>query len=184
MPDLPEPPIESPLVVALMGLPGAGKSTLARALASALPLRIVDRDAIRAALFPRCGYTPTERRASARAVLLALEVNLALGHGCVVDGMTFSRRRERERVAELAARLGARCVPLLLELPPALAEARVAADTDHSAGDRDVALVRRVAARFEPVDAGVPRLDAAVPADALVHQALALLAASSARPGA
>lgn len=43
-----------PLVVALIGLPGAGKSTVARALEQQLGLRRVCRDAIRHALFPHC----------------------------------------------------------------------------------------------------------------------------------
>ena len=58
-----------PVVIPLVGLPGAGKTTLADALARAFGLRMVSRDLIRDALFPACRYTPTEQRAAFRAVL-------------------------------------------------------------------------------------------------------------------
>jgi predicted kinase len=166
------------VVVALMGLPGAGKSTLARALATEIGARVVDRDAIRAALFPQCSYSPTERRATTRAVLLALEVDCALGHACIVDGMTFARARERERVAEVARRFGHLFVPLWLDVPVAVAQARVAADAGaHPAHDRDPALVERVAARFEAVASDASRLDATQSAAAVASAALAAIRA-------
>ena len=39
------------MIVIMAGLPGTGKSTLARALAQRLPGAVLDKDAIRAALF-------------------------------------------------------------------------------------------------------------------------------------
>ena len=60
------------IVVALMGVPGAGKSTLARTLEREFALRCVCRDAIRAAMFPACEFSYLEKRAAFRAVLLAL----------------------------------------------------------------------------------------------------------------
>src|SRR5687767_9718946 len=78
------------LVIPLIGLPGAGKTTLATALAERLSLRLVSRDAIRAAMFPECRYSMAEKRASFRALLTALEVNCALGASSVLDGMTLA----------------------------------------------------------------------------------------------
>src|SRR4051794_27330675 len=46
-----------PVVVALIGLPGSGKSLVARALEDQLGLRRVDRDTIRHAMFPKCSYS-------------------------------------------------------------------------------------------------------------------------------
>ena len=40
-----------PMVVIMAGLPGSGKSTVARALAERLPATVLDKDVIRAALF-------------------------------------------------------------------------------------------------------------------------------------
>src|SRR6185312_17112682 len=87
-----------PIVVALIGLPGAGKSVVARALEDQLGLRRVCRDAIRQAMFPKCSYSFAEKRAAFRSMLVALEVNCLLGESSVLDGMTFSRRRDLLRV--------------------------------------------------------------------------------------
>ena len=62
-----------------MGLPGAGKSTVACAIEGRLQMRRVCRDAIRAAMFPHYDHSYVEKRAAFRSVLLALEINCALG---------------------------------------------------------------------------------------------------------
>src|SRR6516225_6560857 len=85
-----------PVVVALIGLPGAGKSVVARALTDQLGLRRVCRDTIRHAMFPTCSYSFAEKRAAFRAAMLALEINCMLGESSVIDGVTFSRRRDLE----------------------------------------------------------------------------------------
>jgi predicted kinase len=96
-------------------------------------------------------------------VLLAVEVNLALGESSVVDGMTLSRERDRAKFAELAARAGAGLVTLWLDVPAALARARVAADAgNHLAADRDAALVAAVQERFE-APAGAAWIDGSLP---------------------
>lgn len=161
-------------IVALVGLPGAGKSTVAGHLARALGLRRVCRDAVRAAMFPQCRWTPTEKRAAYRAVLLATEVNLALGCATVVDGMTFSRERDRDKLAALAARLRVPLVLLWLDLPAALARARVDADAGHPAGDRDARLVDVVQERFEAPSAAA-WIDASLPIDAVCAAAEAVV---------
>ena len=155
-----------PLVVALIGLPGAGKSEVARHLAHELGLRIVSRDAVRAAMFPACSYTLAEKRAAFRAVLTALEVNCALRASSVIDGMTFARRADLERVRERCAGYGASVLAIWLDVPPHVARARVARDVargGHPAGDRDAALVDSVQRDFEPPGPDVPAVDAALP---------------------
>lgn len=167
-----------PVVIPLVGLPGAGKSTLADALARAFGLRTVSRDVIRDALFPECRYTPTEQRAAFRAVLLAVEVNCALGVGSVIDGMTFSRQRELVRVAEVAARHGVDTIPLLVSCPPDLARERVARDIElnrHIAADRNPETVNDVLARWEAPPEGTLVIDATLPAAQMCRAALAAI---------
>lgn len=166
-----------PCIVAVMGLPGAGKSTVARAIERELDMRRVCRDAIRAAMFPRCDHSYVEKRAAFRSVLLALEINCALDASSVVDGMTFSRRDDYERVAALAAEHGADILPLLIECTPALARERVANDSAHPAGDRQPALVDEVAARFEAPPEYAVRIDARLPAADMCRLAVAAVAA-------
>lgn len=156
-----------PVVVALIGLPGAGKSVVARALADQLDLRRVDRDAIRHAMFPRCSYTFVEKRASFRAVLLALEVNCMLGESSVIDGCTFSRRADLARVDQVVRQHGHVAVPIFLDCPSDLARERIArdvAENRHLARDRNPDVVGEVLARMEPPPPGALSIDARLPA--------------------
>lgn len=156
-----------PIVVALIGLPGAGKSTLANALGERLDLRIANRDLIARALFPQCSYSIPEKRAAFHALLLAVEVNGALGESTVIDGMTFSSRNDLERVARIAAKYDLIMIPIWLDLPANVAKARISADRHsgryHPADDRTPALVDAVLARFERPLPTVPVIDAMLP---------------------
>lgn len=167
-----------PFVVATMGLPGAGKSVVAKAIEDQLGLRRICRDQIRAAMFPQCRYTYLEKRAANRSVLLALEINCMLGFGSVIDGMTFSRRGDLDRVAEVAAKLGVVTIPLLMECPPELARRRVArdlAENRHVAADRTPETVNDVIARTEPVPEGTLIVDATLPEAEMCNAAIAAI---------
>jgi predicted kinase len=168
------------LVVALMGLPGAGKSTVARALESRLGLRRVCRDEIRRAMFPRCDYSFVEKRAAFRTVLLAIEINCVLGESSVIDGMTFSRRDDYNQVVARADLHGFDVLPLLIDCPPALARERIARDLlqgRHPADDREPELVDIVARRFDPPPAATIRIDAARSMDEVCRLAVAEISA-------
>jgi predicted kinase len=156
-----------PVVVALIGLPGAGKTVVARALEDQLGLRRVCRDAIRHAMFPRCAYSFAEKRAAFRAQLLALEINCMLGESSVLDGVTFTRRRDLMRVGAAIRRYAFTPVPIYLECPPDVARARIAADVAadrHLARDRTPDVVTEVLSRFDAPPPNALVIDARKPA--------------------
>lgn len=170
--------VPKPFVVATMGLPGAGKSVVAKAIEDQLGLRRICRDQIRAAMFPQCRYTYLEKRAAFRSVLLALEINCMLGVGSVIDGMTFSRRSELDRVAEVATKNGIVTIPLLIECPPELARSRVArdlAENRHVAADRTPETVNDVIARRQPAPEGTLIIDATLSEAAMCSAAIAAI---------
>lgn len=175
--DVPHPsaPASWPLVVAPLGLPGAGKSTVARFLQGRLGLRRVDRDAIRAAMFPGESCHRLETGAAGDAAWRALDANCRLGRASVLDGMTLSREADRRRLSAIAARHRFSVLSLYVDCPPAVARARVRADRyagAHPAADRDAALVDEVAGRFDPLPADAVRVDATLPVPALCAAAL------------
>lgn len=156
-----------PVVVALIGLPGAGKTVVARALEDQLGLRRVCRDAIRHAMFPKCSYSFAEKRAAFRSMLLALEINCMLGESTVLDGVTFTRHRDLMRVDSAIHRYGFRPVPIYLECPPDVARARIASDIEHDrhlARDRTPEIVSEVLVRFETPPSSALRIDASLSA--------------------
>ncbi len=158
-----------PVVVALIGLPGAGKSMVAAHLRRKLQLRIVNRDEIRRALFPECSYSQTEKRASVQAAFLAVEVNSALGESTVVDGMTFSKTTDLTTLSELVISYGLAFVPIWLDVEPEMAKARIQADIDagntHLAEDRVPEMIEPILAGFQRPPAAVPVIDAGLPAE-------------------
>jgi predicted kinase len=152
-----------PVVVALIGLPGAGKSVVARAIEDQLGLRRVCRDAIRHAMFPKCSYSFAEKRAAFRSMLLALEINCMLGESSVIDGVTFSRRRDLARVDSVIGRYKFTPIPIFLDCPPQIARDRIAADVAndrHLARDRTPEVVSEVLARFDTPPSSAIVIDA------------------------
>ena len=164
-----------PLVVALIGLPGAGKSVVAAALAAEFGLHRVCRDELRRAMFPMCSYSYAEKRAAFRALLLAVEVNCALGRGSVIDGVTFSRRRDLERLDATLAPYQVTPLALFLDCPPETCRQRVARDLAtgrHLAADRSPELVDEIMARFDPLPASCLHLNANLQESELIAAAM------------
>ena len=88
--------------VLLAGLPGTGKSTLARALAGRLDAAILDKDRVRAALFPGAliDYSASQDQVCMRS-MLAAAVYLTEHrrvHFIFFDGRTFSTQAQRDEV--------------------------------------------------------------------------------------
>jgi predicted kinase len=165
-----------PLVVALIGLPGSGKTVVAQALEAELGLQRICREALRKAMFPHCSYSYAEKSAAFRALLLAVEVNCVLGRGSVIDGVTFSRRRDLERLDSTLAPYRVEPVALFLDCPPQTARFRVAEDLatgKHSMTDRTPELVDEIMAKFDPPPPTCIVLDASQSGAALVAAAIA-----------
>ena len=147
---------EPPCVLAVGGLPGTGKSTLARLLAPELgraPGAVVLRsDEIRKRQhgaapeqrLPQSAYSGPANETVNAALVEQAGLVAAGGHAVVVDA-TFLDPDLRRR---LAARVRARSVPFLgvwLEVPLELLEARIAA-RQGDASDATIAVLRRAAA--------------------------------------
>lgn len=165
------------VAVVLMGLPGSGKSSLLREIRRALPWAVVDRDAIRAAMFPQPVDGRAEKDAANDAVWAALAAYLRFGVSVFVDGMTFASQENRDRASRIAAAAGADYRELWLDVPVAVCQARVAAQPEHPSPERSPALVAEVAARFAPVAAAALRLDGQRPLPALAEDAVRWLCA-------
>jgi predicted kinase len=142
--------------VLFAGLPGTGKSTLARAIAERLGAAVLDKDRVRGALFPGAltDYTAQQDELCMRAMLEAAAylTELERVEYIFFDGRTFSQRSQIEDVLLAAARAGARWRVVYVKCADAVAEERLArSDPSHPAKNRDPALYRRIKQQFEPI---------------------------------
>jgi aminoglycoside phosphotransferase family enzyme/predicted kinase len=174
-------------LVGIGGFSGSGKSTLSRRLAAeigrapgAVHLR---SDIERKTMF---GVGEFERLADAaylpevsgkiyeRLCHLA-EIALAAGQSVIVDAV-HAKPQERDAVAEVAARTGAKFTGLWLEAPIDVLVSRVAA-RNNDASDADAFVVKEQAER--PLGAMTwTRLQAGVPIDALAREAMGIIGAN------
>jgi predicted kinase len=148
--------------VLLAGLPGTGKSTLARAVSARLGGVVLDKDRVREALFPGTltDYTREQDDLCVRAMLDAATYLTARDRAAFIfiDGRTFSKRDQIDEVIGAAERAGAAWRILHVTCSDVVAEARLGRkDLQNPAQNRDVALYRRVKSSFEPI--AYPKLD-------------------------
>lgn len=116
------------LVVALMGLPRSGKTTLANFIKEEADVFFLSRDEIRSALFQPCEFNEEEKSSAYDALKIGLETNLSLDRNCVIDGMTFSKRDQVKEVSQIADRFGAKVIFFHLILPVEIAIERTKKD--------------------------------------------------------
>jgi predicted kinase len=114
--ELPEA-VSRPAFIAVSGLPGTGKSYFCQRLAGRLPLVVLESDALRRVIFPQPGYSPEESARLFRALHLLIERLLKRGISLVLDATNLSERF-RERLYNIADRLGVRLILVRVEAPP------------------------------------------------------------------
>jgi len=147
----------SPLLIAMAGLPGTGKSTLASALAAALPAVVLDKDKLRSGLFPpeRIEYSRAQDDYVFELLLKAAEYNLKRGRHVILDGRTFTRRYQVERVVLFAGEHKTNLKIIECICDEALVLQRLANDRSarvHPAVDRSPELFRKIKKEAEPIE--------------------------------
>jgi adenylylsulfate kinase len=170
------------MIVLMAGLPGTGKSTLARELAVRTGGRVAGKDEIRHALF-----SSEEIEYSSRQDDFCLAVMLETAGYLIdqdrsrfifLDGRTFSRGYQIENVVNAAARLRQDWRILECVCDEDVVRRRLAKDVAvgaHPAENRDFQLYLDVRARFEAIALPKTVIDTGRSLEACVEQALAAL---------
>jgi predicted kinase len=146
----------NPLLIAMAGLPGTGKSTLAAALAAALPTVLLDKDKLRAGLIPadRIEYSRAQDDYVFELLLKAAKFNLDRGRAVILDGRTFTRRYQVDRLQIFAAEFKANLKIIECICPEELALVRLQGDLqtgEHPAGNRTPELYKILKAEIEQI---------------------------------
>jgi adenylylsulfate kinase len=170
------------MIVLMAGLPGTGKSTLARALAERTSGRVLSKDEIRHAIFlpEEIEYSSRQDDFCVRVMLETAGYLLMRDRGRVIflDGRPFSRRYQIENVISAAASLGQPWRILECVCSDATARRRLAADAEggaHVAGNRDYQLYLEVKSRFEAITHPKTVIDTDAPIAGCTEEALRAL---------
>src|SRR6266849_9499488 len=171
------------MIVIMAGLPGTGKSALCRALAKQVGGAVLDKDIIRAALFPpeRIEYSAAQDDFCQSVMLQAAGYLLARDAHAVIffNGRTFSRRYQIDAVIESAQKFGSTFRTIECTCSEETARQRLDRDQaagQHPAANRTFELYRRLKATFEPIPDPKLVVDTDQPLDECVARASEFIA--------
>lgn len=148
------PPETRPVLVILSGLPGSGKSHVARELWQRHAFAVLQIDILRKALFPRPAYTKLEHSRTFAAVHELIERLLSRGISVLYDA-TNLKELHRRVLYDIADRAGARLTIVRVQSPEDVILRRLHArrhgEEESWASDADEEVYEMMRVEAEPI---------------------------------
>jgi len=170
------------MIVLMAGLPGTGKTTLARELARHTEGKIISKDEIRSALF---SHDDVEYSLKQDDFVMEIMLQTAWyllrndpSRKLFFDGRTFSRRYQIDRVLDFARDLDQPWTIIECTCSDESARKRLDVEPDpaHPAHNRTFALYLKVQAHFEPITLSKTVVSTDQPLELCLEQALTAFA--------
>jgi predicted kinase len=172
---------DSSVIIMMAGLPGTGKSTLARELANSIGGCVLGKDEIRAAIFSERDLEFSTAQDDFIMELMLQSARFLLDRNpsrkIFLDGRTFSQRYQIDRVLQFAGDLGQPWRIIECVCFDEIARRRLEEERDpaHPAKNRSFALYLEVKSRFERIEHAKTVIDTDQTLELCVKQAQAAL---------
>lgn len=161
------------MLILVMGLPGTGKTTFARALAGRMGAVHLNSDIVRAEVGKRGAYAPADKEAVYAEMYRRSEIFLQQGRDVIVDS-TFFKKSIREPYFRLAEKYGASLRVIVIRAAEETLKERLAKPRPDS--EADFAVYRKIKAAYEaPESAFLELWSDREPLEEMLGRALAAL---------
>ena len=170
------------MIIAMAGLPGTGKSTLACALSGHLPALVLNKDTVRAALFPppEIEYSNSQDDFVINIILQLTEYYFQKdAERCIIlDGRTFSKKAHVDTLVSYSQQYHREVHFIYCTCSDEVARKRIERDLcsgNHPASDRDFALYLRLKADADSLQLPHLRVNTDQPLEDCLQQCLEYL---------
>jgi predicted kinase len=168
------------MIVIMAGLPGAGKTTLARAMAAATSGVALNKDEIRSTLFPPGDVEYSSEQDDLCMKLLLEAAGFLLNRNparvVLIDGRPFSKSAQLQQVLDVADRLKQEWRILECVCSEGSARGRLEASGDeHPAANRNYELYLRLRSNWQEITTAKTVIDTERPLEECLVSALSAL---------
>ncbi len=137
------------MLILVCGLPGTGKTTIAKAVSQMVGATMLRTDVIRKEMLEKNTYTEKERDAVYENMLVIADEKLRNGENCVLDG-TFYKKSLRDAAGKIAKKNGSNFHIVECLLHEDIVKKRIIS-RKNDASDADFGVYKKARRNFEPI---------------------------------
>ena len=137
------------MIIIICGLPGVGKTTLAKALAPLVNAAVLSTDKIRKELFPKPSYHQKERQLVYEVMILIARYLHKSEINCILDA-TFNLENSRQEIKEKLQLSSKEFLIVECHCPEFLVKSRLEERKDEYS-DADITIYNKMKKIYEPV---------------------------------